>query len=48
LFASLMTTLDPGDDPTPADLQRMSSIQEELQAFHDEMKLRLARTGAAS
>jgi hypothetical protein len=48
LYASMMATLDPGDDPTPADLQRMSLIDAELRAFAQEMQLRTAPTGAAS
>jgi hypothetical protein len=33
LFASIMTILDPGAEPTDKDLERMSLIQQELEAF---------------
>ena len=33
LFGSTMTILDPGEEPTDADLERMSLIQDELNAF---------------
>jgi len=44
LFASIMTIMDPGEEPTEADLNRMSLISDELEAFGEELKLRLART----
>lgn len=33
LFGSIMTMLDPGTEPTDADLTRMDRIHEELAAF---------------
>lgn len=36
-WASMMTMLDPGDDPTTADLSRMEKIQNELDAFGREL-----------
>jgi len=33
LFASIMGVLDPGSEPTDADLRRMDLIHHELQAF---------------
>lgn len=45
LFASLMAVLDPGEEPTEADLERISLIAKELETFADEMRLRVAETG---
>jgi hypothetical protein len=36
-WGSLMTMLEPGDDPTTADLSRMAKIQAELDAFGAEL-----------
>lgn len=36
LLASIMTFLDPGDEPTDADLRRMELISAELQGFIDD------------
>jgi hypothetical protein len=33
LFSSIMSILDPGEDPTAADLKRMDLINKELQTF---------------
>jgi hypothetical protein len=33
LFGSIMTVLEPGDEPTDKDLQRMDLIDKELKAF---------------
>jgi hypothetical protein len=33
LFASIMVIMDPGAEPTAADLARMSQIHEELERF---------------
>lgn len=41
LFASIMGMLDPGSDETPADLRRMDLINQELEAFTEELKLRV-------
>lgn len=38
LFASIVRMLDPGSDPTKADLRRMDSIERELDRFADELK----------
>jgi len=40
LFASMMTMLDPGSEPTAADMVRMSQIDAELRAFIREFELR--------
>jgi len=47
LFASIMTILDPGSEPTRADLRRMELIHRELEAFATELKLRLTTGGRA-
>ena len=36
LFSSIISILDPGDDETPADLDRMDKIAGELQEFIEE------------
>lgn len=38
LFASIMGILDPGQEPTDADLSRMTLIQHELDAFIQDYK----------
>jgi hypothetical protein len=38
LYSSMMASLDPGDDETPGDLQRMRNIDTELRAFEMELK----------
>jgi hypothetical protein len=38
LFASIMGILEPGEEPTDADMRRLSLIAKELQAFEDELK----------
>lgn len=43
LFASIMTVLDPGTEPTDADMERMGLIAEELEAFGKELELRVAK-----
>jgi hypothetical protein len=43
LFSSIMTMLDPGVDETPADLNRMDLINQELDAFRHELELRVAK-----
>lgn len=48
LYASLMTVFDPSsDEPTEADLRKMGQIAAELDAFTEEMKLRIASTGTS-
>lgn len=36
LFASIMGILDPGSEPTDADMERMDNIAKELQNFYNE------------
>jgi hypothetical protein len=43
LFGSIMSTLDPGEEPTNADLRRLDLIHNELEAFRKEMELRHGR-----
>jgi hypothetical protein len=43
LFASIISILDPGEEPTDADLRRMDLIEKELAAFREEMQLRATR-----
>jgi hypothetical protein len=43
LFSSLITILDPRDDVTGMDLQRLERIAEELQRFITEFELEIAR-----
>ena len=40
LFASIMSVLDPGSEPTDADMERMSNIDTELRAFIQDFELR--------
>lgn len=44
LFSSIMTVLDPGEEPTDKDLQRMDLIHQELDAFIKDFALRYAPT----
>ena len=48
LFSSIMTILDPGADPTTADLRRMELISDELETFGKEMELRVSRPAGTS
>lgn len=50
LLASMMAFLDPGPDtePTMRDMQRMSLISAELEAFEAQMKLRAAKVGGTA
>jgi hypothetical protein len=43
LFASILTILDPGEEPSDADMRRMDLINKELAAFRDELELRVTR-----
>lgn len=43
LFATILAVLDPGRDPTDADLNRMSLVDAELRAFAQQEELRAAR-----
>jgi len=47
LFSSIMEILDPGDDPTTADLTRMDLINKELLTFYNEMQARIKTDGRA-
>lgn len=47
LFASIMTILDPGDEPSEADLARMSLISNELETFGNELVAWLPTEGRA-
>jgi len=40
LFSSIMTVLDPGSEPTQADLNRLTMIQSELDEFIKQYKLK--------
>lgn len=40
LFSSVMTIMDPGDEPTDADMRRIRRIDDELCAFLREYELR--------
>ena len=40
LFASVLTILEPGDEPTDTDLRRMDMIDAELKTFIKEFELR--------
>lgn len=43
LFASMMNILDPGSEPTQRDLDRMTLISDELEAFQKEFELQYGR-----
>ncbi len=47
LFSSIMTILDPGEEPSDKDLARMSLISAELEEFYAEMVARLPVEGRA-
>lgn len=47
LFSSIMTTLDPGDEPTASDYQKLSKIDSELRAFGEKLALRIDTKGNA-
>jgi len=40
LFSSIMSIMDPGEEPTEDDLRRMGSIQDELDDFIEKFELR--------
>ncbi len=40
LYFTLISTVDPGDEPTKADLERMDKIEAELNAFIQDYQLR--------
>lgn len=47
VFASIMQFLDPGEDPTDADMRRMDLIAAELELFGKELQGRLRKPGRA-
>lgn len=44
LFEAIMRTLDPGSEPTDADMRRMSDIQKELDEFGQKLDERYLPT----
>jgi hypothetical protein len=42
LFASIMTILDPGSEPTDADMVRMDKISDELEKFGHEFEAKIS------
>jgi hypothetical protein len=47
LFASIMTMLDPGDEPTGDDLDKIDLIEKELAAFAESLTRRIQTVGRA-
>jgi hypothetical protein len=47
LYASIMQFLDPGEEPSKADMRRMELIDKELQIFGKELQGRLRKPGHA-
>jgi len=48
VFGSMMSILDPGAEPTAADLQRMTSIHNELEQFIEDFKRAKGLSGLGS
>lgn len=48
LFASIITVLDPDEEPTADDMKRMELIDEELRAFIQDFELRFLPTEGRS
>lgn len=48
LFGSIMTILDPGDEPSAADLRRMDQIDAELREFIEQFELQHLPTKGSS
>jgi hypothetical protein len=44
LFSSIMNILDPGEDPSAADLRKMDLIDKELRAFAREIEMKITKT----
>jgi hypothetical protein len=44
VFASIVSIMDPGDEPTDADLRRMDQINTELEQFVEQFKLKYGKT----
>jgi len=47
LYGSIMTVLDPGDEPSDADLNRMRVIHDELEVFRKDLEQRMPTEGSA-
>ncbi len=47
LFASIMGILEPGEEPTDNDMNRLTLIHEELDRFVEEVKRKLPTQGTA-
>jgi hypothetical protein len=45
LFAAILSTLDPGTEPTDADVHRLDLIAAELKAFTNELRLAMTQEG---
>lgn len=43
LFGSIMSILDPGEEPTDADMDRITKIAEELETYVAELKAKIAQ-----
>jgi len=48
LFSSIMSILDPGEEPTDDDLRRMDLIDKELREFAKELKLLVDKTSGTA
>lgn len=48
LFSTIMRTLDPGDEPTEADMRRLDNIQAELDAFIKDFEAQHLVTGGGA
>lgn len=48
LYASIMRLLEPGDDPTTADLGRLQLIDAELRAFIEDFQIRHVKTDGSA
>jgi hypothetical protein len=44
-FSSIMTMLGPGDEPTDADMRRMSQIESELETFGAQLQAEIMTRG---
>jgi len=45
VFASMMSFMDPGEEPTERDMMRVEQLHNELDAFRKEMELRVRKPG---
>lgn len=48
VFSSIMTILDPGDEPTEADMKRMDLIANELAEFGRTFELKYGKTAGSA